>query len=81
MQKTACNSMFVSNIRVTLTTREKEILQLISQGFSSDEIASDLFLGSETVRTYRKSLLQKFRARNTAHLIRSAFERGILAPK
>jgi DNA-binding CsgD family transcriptional regulator len=78
MQKITTNTKVSSNIRTMLTGREKEILHLISIGFSSDEIARDLYLGAETVRTYRKSLLQKFKARNTAHLIRSAFEKGFL---
>ncbi|MBK8504521.1 MAG: helix-turn-helix transcriptional regulator [Saprospiraceae bacterium] len=68
----------IGRTRLLVTSRENEILDLISLGFSTDEIAEDLFLSSETVRTHRKSLLQKFKARNTAQLIRIAFEFGVL---
>lgn len=64
--------------RILLTNREKEILSSISFGFSTDEIADTLFLSAETIRSHRKSLLQKFGARNTAQLIRMAFETGAL---
>jgi DNA-binding NarL/FixJ family response regulator len=53
--------------------REKEVLQLITQGFTSSEIAVKLNISSNTVDTYRKSLLSKLNARNTADLIRLAF--------
>jgi DNA-binding NarL/FixJ family response regulator len=68
----------VDNTRILVTSREREILEKISLGLSSDEIANDLFLSSETIRTHRKSLLQKLKARNTAQLIRIAFEVGAL---
>jgi NarL family two-component system response regulator LiaR len=42
-----------------LTKREKEILQLIAQGFSNAEIAERLFLSEGTIRNYTKSLFQK----------------------
>lgn len=53
--------------------REKEVLQLITQGFTSGEIAVKLNISSNTVDTYRKSLLSKLNARNTADLICLAF--------
>ena len=65
-------------MRILVTGREEEILEMLSRGFSTDEIAHCLFLSSETIRTHRKSLLQKFKARNTAQLIRLAFEIGFL---
>ncbi len=42
-----------------LTEREKEILQLIAQGFSNAEIAERLFLSEGTIRNYTKNLFQK----------------------
>jgi len=53
--------------------REKEVLQLITEGFTSGEIAQQLDISTHTVDTYRKSLLTKLNARNTADLIRLAF--------
>jgi len=53
----------------TLTSREEEILSLISQGYTNKEIAVKLFLSKRTVDGYRESILYKFGARNTAQLI------------
>ena len=52
-----------------LTMREIEILGLIMQGFTNKEISLKLFISFETVRSHRKNILEKTRARNTAALI------------
>ncbi len=52
--------------------REKDVLILIKDGFTNGEIAAKLFLSQHTVDTYRKSLLAKLNARNTAELIKLA---------
>ena len=57
-----------------ITRREKEVLGLIADGFTNNEIADRLFISATTVDTHRKSLLTKFDARNTAALIRSAMQ-------
>ena len=62
----------------SLTTRESEVLQLISHGLTTKEIASSLFLSSHTVDSHRKRLMEKMDARNTAVMIRLGFEAGIL---
>lgn len=62
----------------TLTKREKEIMQLIAEGMTSNEIAAKLFLSSYTVDTHRKNLLTKFEVNNTALLIKMATKFGIL---
>jgi len=63
-----------SDKHVFLTRREKDLLRLITEGFTNDEIAGKLFLGSETIKSYRKNLLFKLNARNTAMLVRIALE-------
>ena len=55
-----------------LTRREKEILQLLAEGFTSHDIASKLYLSSYTVDTHRKNMLQKFNVHNTQALLRVA---------
>ncbi len=55
-----------------LTRREKEVLSLIAEGFTNNEIAKDLFISPTTVDTHRKNLLAKFDSKNTATLIRKA---------
>ena len=62
----------------TLTKREKEIMQLIAEGMTSNEIARKLFLSIYTVDTHRKNLLTKFEVHNTAQLIKLAAKFGIL---
>lgn len=59
---------------VWLTPREKQLLQLITEGFTNAEIAEKLFLGVETVNSYRKNLLVKLGAKNTAMLVRIALQ-------
>lgn len=78
MQTVAINAFRPNEQRILVTDREKEVLEMISLGFSTDEIANSLYVSFETIRTHRKSLLQKFQARNTAQLIRMAFEVGFL---
>ena len=62
-----------------LTNRESEILHLVSQGFSSQEIAKQLFLSVETIKSHRKNMLSKFDARNMAHMVRVAFRYQMLS--
>ncbi|MBS1735946.1 MAG: response regulator transcription factor [Bacteroidetes bacterium] len=61
-----------------ITRREKEILQMIAQGNTNAEIANKLFISVATVNTHRKSILEKFDAKNTATLIGKASRQGII---
>lgn len=56
-----------------LTFREKEILNFLSQGFSSKEISLHLSISFNTVESHRKNLLQKFHVNNTASLLSQYF--------
>jgi len=66
------------NTLPALTRREKEILQLLAKGFTSHEIASQLFLSTFTVDTHRRNMLQKFNVHNTQALINMANELRIM---
>jgi DNA-binding NarL/FixJ family response regulator len=57
---------------IRLKKREQEILELIADEFTNDEIAEKLVLAKATISEYRQSLLCKFEAKNTAGLIRKA---------
>jgi len=57
-----------------LTRREKEVLGLIAEGMTNNEIAQKLFVSSTTVDTHRKNLLAKFEAKNVASLIKMAVQ-------
>lgn len=57
-----------------LTTRENEVLKLICEEFSSQEIAEKLFISFYTVENHRANLMAKAGAKNTAGLVRWAVE-------
>lgn len=57
-----------------LTRREKEVLDLIANGLTNNEVAEKLFISSTTVDTHRKNLLTKFAAKNTAELVKMAVQ-------
>jgi DNA-binding NarL/FixJ family response regulator len=61
-----------------ITSREKEVLELISQGLTNGEIAKKLFISVTTVDSHRKNLLAKFQVKNTAALVRLALEYKII---
>jgi len=65
-------------IAVVPTKREREVLHLIADELTTKEIAQQLYISYETVQTHRKNLLIKLDARNTAGLMRRAFERRLL---
>jgi DNA-binding NarL/FixJ family response regulator len=58
----------------TLTRREKEILNLILDEYTTQEIAGKLFISFGTVETHRRNMMIKIGARNTAGLVRAALE-------
>lgn len=58
--------------KIVLTRREKEVLGLIAEGLTNNEIAGKLFISTTTVETHRKNLLAKCEAKNTASLVRLA---------
>lgn len=61
-----------------ITRRESEILKLIADGYTNQEVAEKLFISSSTVDSHRKNMLIKFNAKNTAALIKIAISRGII---
>jgi DNA-binding NarL/FixJ family response regulator len=61
-----------------ITKRESEILRLIADGFTNQEIADRLFISSSTVDSHRKNLLVKFDAKNTAALVKTAISKGLI---
>jgi DNA-binding NarL/FixJ family response regulator len=62
----------------SLSRREKEVLALIVQEFTTQEIADKLFISFGTVETHRRNLLIKLGARNTAGLVRLALEYNLV---
>ena len=62
-----------------LTRREKEVLELIAEGLTTQEIADKLFVSSTTVDTHRKNLLTKLDVPNVAALVRTAMKLQLLS--
>lgn len=63
---------------VKLTNRELEILALIANEYSNQEIADKLFLSVRTVESHRHSLNQKLNIKTTAGLVKEAYLRGLI---
>jgi two-component system, NarL family, response regulator NreC len=62
----------------TLTTREREVLQLAAESSSASEIAARLGISPRTVETHRENLMRKLGLQSQTDLIRYALRRGIL---
>lgn len=62
-----------------LSTREREVLQLIADGLSAKEIAGDLHLSIKTVESHRSNLMRKLGARKATDLVRNAVRRGFVS--
>ncbi len=61
-----------------LSSREKEVLLLIADGFTNPQIATKLFISLHTVDSHRKNLLTKFAVNNTASLIKLAVRHNLV---
>ncbi|MET0526242.1 MAG: response regulator transcription factor [Nocardioides sp.] len=61
-----------------LTEREQEVLRLVAQGLSNAEIATELFLGLETVKTHVRNLLAKLGVRDRVQAVVRAYESGFI---
>lgn len=64
-----------NNDTIMLSKREKEILRLIGEGKTSNEISDILFIGKTTVDTHRKNILKKLNIHGKSDLVRFAVER------
>ena len=61
-----------------LTAREKEVLALIAEGMTNQEIAAQLYVSPLTVDSHRKNLLAKFKVKHTAAMVKVALEQHLL---
>ncbi len=66
------------SVETILTRREREILQLIAEGVSSEKIASRLFISVKTVFSHRQQIMKKLNLHNIAQLTRYAIKMGII---
>ncbi len=63
-----------------LTSREQEVLKLIAEGYTSEEIAKTLVISRKTVERHRANILEKMGMRNRVDLTRYAIRRGLVEP-
>ena len=68
----------VKSSQLVLTRREVEVLALISEGLTNQEIADKIFVSTSTVDSHRKNLLSKLHAKNTAALVNYAMKNKII---
>ncbi len=63
-----------------LTDREREVMALVAEGLSNDEIAARLFLSPLTAKTHVSRIMTKLNARDRAQLVVLAYETGLVTP-
>ncbi len=63
-----------------LSDREREVLRLLAQGYTSQQVADMLFLSLKTVETYKARVMNKLGLRSRAQLVRYALQVGLLSP-
>ena len=63
---------------IQLTERELEVLNHISDGYKSQEIAETLFISERTVEAHRGNIMKKLQAKNMAELIKKAITLGLI---
>jgi DNA-binding NarL/FixJ family response regulator len=68
----------ISNPDLNLSKREREILKLICQGYSNNEISEMLFISPKTVDNHRTNLLSKTSSRNSASLVMFAIKNNLI---
>ena len=72
---------FMSEQKVSeniLSKKEKEVLSLISEGLTTKEIATKLFVSTRTIETHRANILKKLEVKNTAALIKKAAQISLI---
>jgi DNA-binding NarL/FixJ family response regulator len=78
--KTANNSNLAQALGV-LTPREIEILKLVAEGHTNQEIADQLTLSIKTVQAHRANVMEKLDLRDITHLVRFAIRYGLIPPE
>lgn len=68
----------MNRIEFSLTEREREVLELIVDGLTDEQIAHQLAITIHTANAHRKKLLEKMEVNNAASLVREAFRKGMV---
>jgi len=65
-------------LELEFSSREVEILNLIAEGYTNEEIADKTFTSKRTIETHRRNMIEKTKTRNTASLIKFAIAAGVI---
>ena len=65
---------------IILSERENEIIILISEGYTNNQIAEQLFLSNHTITTHRKNIMAKLGVKNTAGIVMYAVKTNLISP-
>ena len=65
---------------VVLSDRENEIIVLIAEGLTNEQIADQLFLSKHTINTHRKNIMSKLGVKNTAGIVMYAVKMNLISP-
>jgi two-component system response regulator NreC len=77
----ALNRSAERDLYETLTSREREVLQLVAEGYTNQEIGRLLGVSVKTVQTHRAAVMDKLNLRDVTHLVRYAVRRGLVDPE
>lgn len=69
---------FIENKEIKLTPREVEILKVIYDEFTSEEMAEKLSISIATVETHRRNMIKKMGVRNSIGIVKGALSLGLL---
>lgn len=69
-----------NSLEELLTPREEEIMRLVAQGLTNDEIAEQLVISRHTVARHRENLMRKLGLHNRSELVKYAIRKGIITP-
>ena len=61
-----------------ITARERQLLSLLIEGYTNQEISNEMCLSVETIKTYRKNLILKLGAKNSMVLVKMAIEQQLI---
>ena len=84
IRKVMAGGEFVADIKdeapAVLSVREREVLQLFSQGLTREEVAAELGLGPETIKTHTRLIMKKLNVPNTLSAVTQAIKMGVIRP-
>ena len=69
-----------ANLLEPLTEREREVLSLVAQGLTNDEVAAKLYMSPLTAKTHVSRTMSKLGTRDRAQLVVIAYETGLVVP-